>query len=79
MRWQPYARVGVPRPFGERDSTTFGGTAVIAGGVGDTAGQQNFGLIALAARSGSAFVTASYLSNLGGSHQRTLGGNAGIR
>jgi len=79
MTWQPYARVSVLRAFGEGDSTTFGGTTVIPGGVGQTAGQFNVGLIAQVTRSGSAFVTASYLTNLGGSHQRTIGGNAGVR
>jgi len=79
MTWQPYARVSVLRAFGEGDSTTFGGTTVIPGAVGQTAGQLNVGLVAQVTRSGSAFVTASYLTNLGGSHQRTLGGNAGVR
>jgi outer membrane autotransporter protein len=79
MTWQPYARVSVLRTFGEGDSTTFGGTTVIPGGVGQTAGQFNVGLVAQVTRSGSAFVTASYLTNLGGSHQRTIGGNAGVR
>jgi len=79
MTWQPYARVSVLRAFGEGDSTTFGGTTVIPGGVGQTAGQFNVGLVAQVTRSGSAFVTASYLTNLGGSHQRTIGGNAGVR
>jgi outer membrane autotransporter protein len=79
MTWQPYARVSVLRAFGEGDSTTFGGTTVIPGGVAQTAGQLNVGLVAQVTRSGSAFVTASYLTNLGGSHQRTIGGNAGVR
>jgi outer membrane autotransporter protein len=79
MTWQPYARLSVLRAFGEGDSTTFGGTTVIPGGVGQTAGQFNVGLVAQVTRSGSAFVTASYLTNLGGSHQRTIGGNAGVR
>jgi outer membrane autotransporter protein len=79
MTWQPYARVSVLRAFGEGDSTTFGGTTVIPGGVGQTAWQFNVGLVAQVTRSGSAFVTASYLTNLGGSHQRTIGGNAGVR
>ncbi|CAN7668347.1 autotransporter outer membrane beta-barrel domain-containing protein [Caballeronia sp. LjRoot29] len=79
VTWQPYARVSVLRAFGEGDSTTFGGTTVILGGIGQTAGQFNLGLVAQVTRSGSAFVTASYLTNLGGSHQRTIGGNAGVR
>ncbi|KQR74758.1 transporter [Burkholderia sp. Leaf177] len=79
VKWQPYARVSVLRAFGEGDSTTFGGTTVIPGGIGQTSGQLNVGLVAQVTRSGSAFVTASYLTNLGGSHQRTIGGNAGVR
>lgn len=78
MRWQPYARVGVLRGFGECDSTTFGGTTVIAGG-GHTARRLNVGPIAQITGSGIAFVPASYLTNLGGSHQRTLSGNTGVR
>jgi outer membrane autotransporter protein len=69
--------VSVLRAFGEGDSTTFGGTTVIPGGIGQTAGQFNVGLVAHVTRSGSAFVTTSYLT--GGSHQRTIGGNAGVR
>ena len=79
MRGRPYTRVGVLRAFGEGDSTTSSGTTGIPGGVGHTAGQLNAGLVAQVTRSGSAFVAASYLTNLGGSHQRTLGGNAGVR
>ncbi|MDB5784420.1 MAG: autotransporter outer rane beta-barrel protein [Caballeronia mineralivorans] len=79
MTWQPYARVSILRAFGEGDSTTFGGTTVIPGSIGQTAGQLNVGLVAQVTRSGSAFITASYLTNLGGSHQRTIGGNAGVR
>ena len=79
MTWQPYARVSVLRAFGEGDSTTFAGTTVIPGSIGQTAGQLNVGVVAQVTRSGSAFITASYLTNLGGSHQRTIGGNAGVR
>ncbi|MDP9155183.1 MAG: autotransporter outer membrane beta-barrel domain-containing protein [Pseudomonadota bacterium] len=79
VTWQPYARVSVLRAFGEGDSTTFAGTTTIPGSVGQTSGQLNVGLVAQVTRSGSAFVTASYLTNLGGSHQRTIGGNAGVR
>jgi outer membrane autotransporter protein len=79
VTWQPYARVSVLRAFGEGDSTTFAGTTVIPGGIGRTSGQMNVGLVAQVTRSGSAFVTASYLTNLGGPHQRTIGGNAGVR
>jgi outer membrane autotransporter protein len=37
------------------------------------------GLVAQISKSSSAYATVSYLTNLGGSHQRTITGNAGLR
>ena len=77
--WQPYLRLSVLRNFGARDDVTFGGATTLPGSVGQTAGQIGAGLVAKVGKSSSAYATLSYLSNLGGSHQRTITGNAGVR
>jgi outer membrane autotransporter protein len=79
VNWQPYVRMSVLRSFGTDDQANFGGTTVIPTGVGQTAGQIGAGVVARLGRSSSAFATASYLANLGGAHQRTVMGNAGVR
>ena len=77
--WQPYLRFSVLRNFGAGDDVTFGGATTLPGSVGQTAGQIGAGLVAKVGKSSSAYATLSYLSNLGGSHQRTITGNAGVR
>ncbi len=79
MSVEPYLRFNVLRSFGPDDSTTFGGGTVIGTIVGQTAAQIGAGVVARVGRSASVFATASWLTNLGGSHQRTVGGNAGVR
>jgi hypothetical protein len=74
MTWQPCEQVSVLRAFGEDHSTTFARTTVIPGGVGHTTRRLKVALIAQVTRSGSTFVRANYLTNLGGSHQRSLDG-----
>jgi len=77
--WQPYLRVSVLRNFGAGDDVTFGDATTLSGSVGQTAGQIGAGLVTKISKSSSAYATLSYLSNLGGSHQRTITGNAGVR
>ncbi|WP_256701353.1 autotransporter outer membrane beta-barrel domain-containing protein [Caballeronia sordidicola] len=77
--WQPYLRVSVLRNFGAGDDVSFAGTTTLPGSVGQTAGQVGAGLVTKVSKSASAYATLSYLTNLGGSHQRTIEGNAGVR
>jgi outer membrane autotransporter protein len=69
----------VLRAFGADDKTTFGGSTTIGTQIGQTAGQIGAGLVAQVTKRASAYATISYLTNLGGEHQRTLMGNAGVR
>jgi len=75
----PWLRASVLRAFGSDDRTTFGGTTAIAGAVGQTAAQLGAGIVAQIGKRASLFATASWLINLGGSHQRGVGGDAGMR
>ncbi|SIO24392.1 autotransporter outer membrane beta-barrel domain-containing protein [Paraburkholderia phenazinium] len=77
--WQPWLRLNVLRSFGSNDNTTFGGATDIGTNVGQTAGQIGAGVTAKVSKSGSVYAAASWLTNLGGSHQRTVTGNAGVR
>ena len=79
VNWKPYLRLNVLRSFGSDDKTTFGGTTTIGTQVGQTAGQIGAGLVAQLTKRGSVYATVSYLTNLGGEHQRTITGNAGVR
>ena len=79
VNWKPYLRLNVLRAFGSDDKTTFGGTTTIGTQIGQTAGQVGAGLVAQVNKRASAYATVSYLTNLGGEHQRTLMGNAGMR
>ncbi|MCA8424444.1 autotransporter outer membrane beta-barrel domain-containing protein [Burkholderia seminalis] len=79
VSWKPYLRVNVLRSFGSDDKTTFGGSTTIGTQVGQTAGQVGAGLVAQLTKRGSVYATVSYLTNLGGEHQRTITGNAGVR
>lgn len=79
VSWKPYLRVNVLRSFGSDDRTTFGGSTTIGTQVGQTAGQIGAGLVAQLTKRGSVYATVSYLTNLGGEHQRTITGNAGVR
>ncbi|MFM0069195.1 autotransporter family protein [Paraburkholderia aspalathi] len=77
--WQPYLRLNVLRSFGSNDTTTFGSVTPIGTSIGQTAGQVGAGVVAKITKQGSAFATVSYVTNLGGEHQRTVTGNAGVR
>ena len=79
VNWKPYLRLNVLRSFGSDDKTTFGGSTTIGSQIGQTAGQVGAGLVAQVSKRSSAYATISYLTNLGGEHQRTLMGNAGVR
>lgn len=79
VSWKPYLRANVLRSFGSDDRTTFGGSTTIGTQVGQTAGQIGAGLVAQLTKRGSVYATVSYLTNLGGEHQRTITGNAGVR
>jgi outer membrane autotransporter protein len=79
VNWKPYLRLNVLRSFGADDHTTFGGVTTLGTPVGQTMGQVGVGIVAQLTKRGSVFATASYLSNLGGEHQRVIGGNAGVR
>jgi outer membrane autotransporter protein len=76
---QPYLRLSVLRSFGSDDKATFAGVTPIVTSVGQTAGQIGAGVVANLTKQGSAFATVSYITNLGGEHQRTITGNAGVR
>jgi outer membrane autotransporter protein len=77
--WQPYLRLNLLRSSGSHDTTTFDGTTVISSGTNQTAGQLNAGLVATINKSASAFVTATYTTNLGGAQQRMAMVDAGMR
>jgi outer membrane autotransporter protein len=77
--WQPYLRLNVLRSFGSDDKATFGAVTSIGTSIGQTAGQIGAGVVAKLTKQGNAFATVSYVTNLGGEHQRTVTGNAGVR
>ena len=77
--WQPYLRLNLLRSFGSHDTITFDGATVISSGTNQTAGQLNAGLVTTINKSTSAFVTATYTTNLSGAQQRILMANAGVR
>lgn len=77
--WKPYLRLNVLRSFGNDDQTTFGGTTTLGTSVGQTSGQIGAGLIAEVSKHSSVYASVSYLTQLGGRHQRTVSGNAGVR
>ncbi|NIE65444.1 autotransporter outer membrane beta-barrel domain-containing protein [Burkholderia sp. Ax-1719] len=79
VSWKPYLRLNVLRAFGSDDETTFSGTTTLGTPVGQTMGQFGVGLVAQLTKRGSVFVTASWLTNLGGEHQRVIAGDAGVR
>ncbi|MFM0609016.1 autotransporter outer membrane beta-barrel domain-containing protein [Paraburkholderia sediminicola] len=77
--WRPYLRVSLLREFGSDDKVTFGGGTVIPGTVGQTAAQLGAGVVGKFSTSGSVFATLGWVTNLGGAHQRTVTGDAGVR
>jgi outer membrane autotransporter protein len=79
MAWQPYVRVNVLRYFGGNDEVTFAGTTALPTSVGQTEGQVEAGISARLNNTVSVYATGGYLFNLGGAHQRTFGGGAGVR
>ncbi|WP_166653490.1 autotransporter outer membrane beta-barrel domain-containing protein [Paraburkholderia flava] len=79
VAWKPYLRLNVLRSFGANDATTFGATTTLDTHVGQTDGQIGAGVTAQLTKRGSVYAAVSYLTNLGGEHQRTITGNAGVR
>ncbi|MFM0734713.1 autotransporter outer membrane beta-barrel domain-containing protein [Paraburkholderia sediminicola] len=79
IAWRPYVRVSLLREFGSDDKVTFGGGTVIPGTVGQTAAQLGAGVIGKFSTSGRVFATLGWVTNLGGAHQRTVTGDAGVR
>ncbi|MFM0235615.1 autotransporter domain-containing protein [Paraburkholderia sediminicola] len=79
IAWRPYVRVSFLREFGSDDKVTFGGGTVIPGTVGQTAAQLGGGVVGKFSTSGSVFATLGWVTNLGGAHQRTVTGDAGVR
>ncbi|RKF46141.1 autotransporter outer membrane beta-barrel domain-containing protein [Paraburkholderia fungorum] len=77
--WRPYLRVSLLREFGSDDKVTFGGGTVMQGTVGQTAAQLGAGVVGKFSASGSVFATLGWVTNLGGAHQRTVTGDAGVR
>jgi outer membrane autotransporter protein len=75
----PYLRVSVLRAFGSDDRATFAATTVIGSEVGQTAAQLDAGMVARMGKRASLFATVNWATNLGGSHLRSIGGNAGAR
>lgn len=76
---EPYLRLSVLRTFGTDDRVTFAGATGIGTVVGQTAAQIGAGVVAQVGKSASLYATVAWLTNLGGAHQRTIGGNAGVR
>jgi outer membrane autotransporter protein len=76
---EPWLRASVLRAFGSDDRTTFAGSTAIGTTIGQTAAQLGAGVVAQVAKSASVYATLGWLTNLGGAHQRTIGGNAGVR
>jgi outer membrane autotransporter protein len=66
-------------PLCAQDYSTFGGVMPIGTSIGQTAGQIGAGVVARLTRQGSAFATVNCVTSLGGEHQRTVTGNAGVR
>jgi outer membrane autotransporter protein len=79
IAWRPYLRASFLRTFGADDKVTFGGGTVIPGTVGQTAAQLGAGVVGKFSTSGSVFATLGWVTNLGGAHQRTVTGDAGVR
>jgi outer membrane autotransporter protein len=79
MAWQPYVRVNVLRYFGGTDEVTFAGTTALPTNIGQTEAQVGTGISARINNTVSVYATAGYLFNLGGAHERTFGGDAGVR
>ncbi|NMM03293.1 autotransporter outer membrane beta-barrel domain-containing protein [Paraburkholderia sp. RP-4-7] len=79
IAWRPYLRVSFLREFGSDDEVTFGGGTVMTGNVGQTAAQLGAGVVGKFSTSGSVFATLGWVTNLGGAHQRTVTGDAGVR
>lgn len=79
VSWQPYLRLNLLRSTGASDRTTFAGATAIDTSVGKTTGRIDAGLVARLTKQASAYVMASYGTNLGGEHERTVSGNAGVR
>ena len=52
---------------------------MIPGSVGQTAAQLGAGVVGRFSRSGSVFATLGWVTHLGGAHQRTVTGDAGVR
>ncbi|QYD73939.1 autotransporter outer membrane beta-barrel domain-containing protein [Paraburkholderia edwinii] len=76
---EPWLRASVLRAFGSDDRTTFAGSTVIGTTIGQTSVQIGAGVVAQVAKSASVYATVGWLTNLGGAHQRTIGGSAGVR
>lgn len=67
------------RTFGADDKVDFNGTSVIPGSVGQTSAHLGAGVVGRFSASGSVFATLAWITNLGGAHQRTVTGDAGVR
>ncbi|MDE1181169.1 autotransporter outer membrane beta-barrel domain-containing protein [Paraburkholderia sp.] len=79
IAWEPYLRANLWRSFGGTDHVTFAGTTAIPTDIAATTAQFGVGVVARFSARGSAFVTASYLTNVNGPHRRGVEGNAGVR
>jgi outer membrane autotransporter protein len=75
----PYLRASVLRAFGSDDRATFAATTAIGSEVRQTTAQLGAGVVARVGKNASLFATASWMTNLGGSRQRGIGGDAGAR
>jgi outer membrane autotransporter protein len=71
--------VSLLRSFGADGALTFGGGTAIPGNVGQTSAKLGAGVVGRFSKSGSVFATLGWLTNLGGAHQRTVTGDAGVR
>lgn len=76
--WQPFVRLNLLRAFGNDDRTIFDRTTTIATPTHQLTGQLDAGVAAKLSRRVSVYAAVIYAANLGGEHQRTVGGNIGV-
>ena len=79
MTWQPYVRLNLLRMLGGNDTATFGGLTPVATPSRQSTGQIDAGVMAKLSKRASIYAAVVYAANLGGEHQRTVGGNFGVR
>lgn len=77
--WEPYVRVNVLHYFGGSDTVSFSNSATVSSGQNETLGHVGVGVSTRLGKLVSVYASAGYWFNLSGTHQRMVGGNAGVR